>query len=219
MTKKLIRLEESQHQAAPFLLGAITFFLPCGFTQSMQVLALVSGSFSRGALSLFLFALGTMPVLLVLGIAATWARDKKFGVFQKVAGILILVFAIFTFKSALALKGVKNSVISNIASIDRAAEKDNSDVSSNQNEQKIEMSVTSRGFKPSTLKIKKGVPVKWIVKGVQVSGCTNKIIIPILGIAKNINSGENIISFTPTGTREIPFSCGMGMVRGKFLVE
>ena len=81
------------------------------------------------------------------------------------------------------------------------------------------MSVTNRGFEPSALKIKGNVPVSWVVMGDQVSGCTNKIIIPSLDIAKNINSGENIISFMPTDTREIPFSCGMGMVRGKFIVE
>ena len=81
------------------------------------------------------------------------------------------------------------------------------------------MSVTSRGFEPSSLKIKKNVPVKWVVKGDEVSGCTNKIVIPSLNIAKNIKTGENIISFVPADAGEIPFSCGMGMVRGKFIVE
>jgi len=81
------------------------------------------------------------------------------------------------------------------------------------------MSVTSRGFEPGSLKIKKGTPVRWIIRGVSVSGCTNQIIIPSLDIAKNISSGENIISFVPPDVREIPFSCGMGMVRGKFILE
>lgn len=233
VTKKLIRLEESRHQAAPFLLGAITFFLPCGFTQSMQVLALVSGSFSKGALSLFLFALGTMPVLLALGIATTWARDKKFEVFQKVAGILILVFAIFTFKSALALQGVKTNMISSTANKERlpalptgqaggrqelqANERANGD--SGNPEQIVEMRVTSRGFEPGVLKVKQNIPVRWKIMGDNVTGCTNKIVVPDLNIAKNIQSGENIVEFTPKKLGAIPFSCWMGMVRGKFLVE
>ena len=218
VTKKIVKLEESQHQATPFLLGGLTFFLPCGFTQSMQVLALVSGSFLRGAFSLFLFALGTMPVLLALGVAAAWARERKFAVFQKVAGILILVFAVFTFKSALALKGVKNSVMST-ADKEQVAVKDNPENISSRNEQVVEMSVTSRGFEPSIIRIKQNIPVRWKIMGDSVTGCTNKIIVPDLNIAKDIQSGENIVEFTPQKTGPVAFSCWMGMVRGRFVVE
>lgn len=209
-------LEESNRRSAPFVLGALTFFLPCGFTQSMQILALASGSFWIGAASLFMFSLGTAPVLLALGVGASWGKFKKIDIFKKAAGILILLFAVFTFKSALALKGVKTNVISSNSG---TAEKDSSNNVFSQNEQVVRMSVTSRGFEPNILKIKKGVPVRWVIMGDQVSGCTNKIIVPSLDIAKNINSGENTISFMPSGAREIPFSCGMGMVRGKFILE
>lgn len=219
LTRYWARIEKSEHKAAPFLLGGLTFFLPCGFTQSMQILALASGNFWAGSMSLLVFSLGTAPVLLALGIGASWGKYKKFHVFQKAAGILILIFAFFTLKSALALNGVKTSVISSNVDKEQVSENENSGSSSNQAEQIVEMSVTSRGFEPSILKIKKGIPVKWVIKGKEVSGCTNKIVVPSLGIAKNINRGENTISFAPTDAREIPFSCGMGMVRGKFIVE
>jgi plastocyanin domain-containing protein len=81
------------------------------------------------------------------------------------------------------------------------------------------MKITSRGFEPNTFKIKSGIPVKWVVQGDQVTACTNKIIIPSLNISKNIRPGENIINFTPTKKGDLPFSCWMGMVRGKFVVE
>src|SRR5205085_1213377 len=62
--KKLSRwiagLSESKHPLAPFILGAMTFFLPCGFTQSLQLVALASRSFIAGALTMFTFALGTL---------------------------------------------------------------------------------------------------------------------------------------------------------------
>jgi plastocyanin domain-containing protein len=41
---------------------------------------------------------------------------------------------------------------------------------------------------------------------------------PKYGISKSLRAGENIITFTPTQTGEIPFSCSMGMYRGKFIV-
>ena len=90
---------------------------------------------------------------------------------------------------------------------------------SSSSEQVVEMHITYEGFKPSTLTIKNGIPVKWIIYGDQVSSCTNKIIVPSLNISKSIVAGENIINFTPKTTGTIDFSCWMGMVRGKFMVN
>src|SRR3989338_267271 len=50
----------------PLVIGFGTFFLPCGFTQSMQVVAFSSGSFMSGFLIMFAFALGTLPMLAFL---------------------------------------------------------------------------------------------------------------------------------------------------------
>lgn len=86
-------------------------------------------------------------------------------------------------------------------------------------EQLVEMHITYTGFEPNTLRIKKGIPVKWVIYGDQVSSCTNKIIVPALNISKSIVSGTNIVNFTPQTSGTIDFSCWMGMVRGKFIVE
>ena len=54
----------------PLILGFATFFLPCGFTQSMQVSALSSGSFMSGLLIMLAFALGTLPMLVLLSFGS-----------------------------------------------------------------------------------------------------------------------------------------------------
>lgn len=231
-TSKWSNLKNSEHKLAPFVLGGMSFFLPCGFTQSMQIFALTSGSFWTGGLTLFLFALGTVPSLMLLGITASWTKHKRMGVFQKVAGILIVIFAFYTLQSGLALSGVKANVIttrkdsastSSNKSNNQKPVPENNDGSGQQagngQEQTVVMHVTSAGFEPATLKIKKGIPVKWVIKGDQVTSCTSTIIIPSLNISKRIGSGDNIIRFTPDQAGTIPYSCGMGMVRGKFLVE
>ncbi|MDO9231172.1 MAG: sulfite exporter TauE/SafE family protein [bacterium] len=217
LTKHWDSLKSSEHKAAPFLLGVSSFFLPCGFTQSMQIFALTSGSFWTGGLSLLLFALGTVPSLLILGITASWSSSRKMVVFQKVAGILVVLFAFFTLQSGLALKGVATNVISTSDTKQTTSSADKK--IDDKNMQVVEMHVTSSGFQPAVLKIKKDIPVKWIVKGDQLSGCTNKIIVPSLEISKALVSGDNIINFTPKNTGTIPFSCWMGMVQGKFIVE
>lgn len=217
LTKHWSRLKSSEHKAAPLILGGLSFFLPCGFTQSMQIFALTSGSFWTGGLSLLLFAFGTVPSLLILGISASWSSSRKMIVFQKVAGMLVVLFAFFTLQSGLALKGVVINVIStsDIKQTTSSSDKKIDD----KNVQIVEMHVMSSGFQPSVIKIKKDIPVKWIVKGDQLSGCTDKIIVPSLEISKALVSGDNIINFTPKTTGTIPFSCWMGMVQGKFIVE
>ena len=50
----------------PFVMGALTFFLPCGFTLTAQGIALISGSPLQGALIMLFFALGTLPTLLLI---------------------------------------------------------------------------------------------------------------------------------------------------------
>lgn len=218
LTKNWSNLKASEHKAAPFVLGGLSFFLPCGFTQSMQIFALTSGSFWVGGLTLFIFALGTVPALLILGITASWTKSAKMVVFQKVAGILVVIFAIFMLQSGLALRGVSTNVISNDENGDPTSIRE-VEPPAGQDKQIIEMHVTNSGFSPATLKLKKGVPVKWVIKGDSITGCTNKIIVPSLKISKALVAGDNIVEFTPTTTRVIPFSCWMGMVQGKFIVE
>lgn len=88
---------------APLLLGVGTFFLPCGFTQAMQIVALSSGGFLSGALIMFAFALGTLPVLLFLSFgSASFAKSKNAPLFFKSAGIIVIGLGIFSLLSLFA---------------------------------------------------------------------------------------------------------------------
>ncbi|MDI6778265.1 MAG: sulfite exporter TauE/SafE family protein [Patescibacteria group bacterium] len=215
------RLENSDHQAVPYLLGGLTFFLPCGFTQSMQIFALASGSFLAGALIMSAFALGTMPVLLALGASVSWASVKKLSFFNKAAGIIIIAFSIYTFSSGLALWDKKSNASGNFyGSKQQETKKDNTAGEKQPAAaQKVDMKITSRGFEPSVLRVKNNIPVQFVINGDQTTGCTNKIVIPDLDIAKDIKKGENIIEFTPKKIGPVAYSCWMGMVRGKIIVE
>lgn len=93
----------------PLIIGFGTFFLPCGFTQSMQVVALSSGSFTSGALIMLAFALGTLPVLLFLSFgSASFAHSKYAPLFFKSAGIVVIGFGIFALLGGLAGLGIIN---------------------------------------------------------------------------------------------------------------
>jgi len=93
----------------PLILGFATFFLPCGFTQSMQVAALSTGSFVSGALIMGAFALGTLPVLLLLSFgSASFAHSKHAPLFFKSAGVVVIGLGLFALLGGLAGLGVIN---------------------------------------------------------------------------------------------------------------
>lgn len=88
---------------APFLVGVGTFFLPCGFTQAMQVAALSSGSFISGLLIMGAFALGTLPMLALLSFgSASFAQSRHAPLFFKSAGVLVIGLGVFALLAGLA---------------------------------------------------------------------------------------------------------------------
>lgn len=93
----------------PLILGFATFFLPCGFTQSMQISALSSGSFMSGLLIMLLFALGTLPMLVLLSFgSASFAHGKHAPLFFKSAGVVVIGLGLFALLAGLAGLGIIN---------------------------------------------------------------------------------------------------------------
>jgi uncharacterized protein len=208
----IANLSESEHPAAPFALGALTFFLPCGFTQSLQLAALASGSFATGSSIMAIFALGTLPSLLGLSLISANARGGFSRLFLHFSGTLVFVLALFNLRSGLALTGLNLPQMGNgttntaIPPIDAGM-------------QEVSMKVTPYGtYEPKVLTINAGVPVRWKIDGTDAYGCTNVIIIPSLNISQQLRAGENIIEFTAPAKGNLAFMCSMGMVRGSFNV-
>ncbi|OHC11720.1 MAG: hypothetical protein A3K50_09510, partial [Planctomycetes bacterium RIFOXYD12_FULL_42_12] len=85
--------------------------------------------------------------------------------------------------------------------------------------QEIRMNVTYSGYSPNQFFLQKGVPVKWIINGLQVNGCSGAIKVPSYNLLFRVNSGEQIIEFTPKDSGVIPWSCSMGMIPGSFIVK
>ena len=95
------------HTLTPFLVGVATFFLPCGFTQSMQIYTLGTGSFLQGALTMGFFALGTLPVLSAVSFSFFSIHNKSYaGIFFKTAGLIVILFGLYNLMNALVVAGV-----------------------------------------------------------------------------------------------------------------
>lgn len=94
------------HTLTPLLVGVATFFLPCGFTQSMQLYTLTTGSFLEGGLTMLSFALGTLPVLALISFSSfSIQNSSKAGIFFKTAGLIVIMFALFNILNSLVVVG------------------------------------------------------------------------------------------------------------------
>jgi len=209
------RVTKRQGKITPLLVGAATFILPCGFTQTAQALALASGSVSRGALLLGAFALGTLPVLLGVTIFGS-VRTGKSRWLKLMAGALLVVFAVSQINGGLTVLGSSFTLDGLFRSSPPPAP---TEPTSTNGEQIVRMEVAYGRFSPNRFTVKKGVPVRWEILGTDVGGCAQAIVMPRYRIQRNLIQDKTIvIRFTPQETGTIPFSCQMGMIRGQFTV-
>lgn len=106
ISRYALNVSKWNHSLTPLLVGVVTFFLPCGFTQSMQIYTLSTGSFMKGGLTMLSFALGTLPVLALISFSSFSIRKStKSGIFFKSAGLIVIMFAIFNFINSLVAAG------------------------------------------------------------------------------------------------------------------
>lgn len=97
-------LTQLNHTLTPLAVGAATFFLPCGFTQSMQLYTLSTGHFWQGGLTMLVFALGTLPVLALVSFSSFgFEKRSRAGIFFKTAGLVVIMFALLNLYTSLRI--------------------------------------------------------------------------------------------------------------------
>ena len=109
--KHALGVSQLNHWLTPLIVGIATFFLPCGFTQAMQLYSLTTGSFITGGLTMLSFALGTLPVLALIGFSSFSIKNSaKAGIFFKSAGLIVILFALFNITNSLVVIGLISPV-------------------------------------------------------------------------------------------------------------
>ena len=225
LTRYIANESNFKNRLMPLVMGGLTFFLPCGFTLTAQGLALISGNAIQGGLIMLLFALGTAPALLFIGLSSIKFSQKPHlaDKFTKVAGILVLFFAIYNINFQLNALG-----LTSLSDIGRSAnqlfiQEKNQPAQVEENlapiingEQVLKMEAGSYNYAPNYFKVKAGIPVRWEVADKGISGCTNAIISRGLFTGEfSLNPGEvNVKEFLPENPGTYKFSCWMGMVSG-----
>lgn len=196
----------------PLFIGALTFFVPCGFTLIAQTNAITSGSFWQGALMLTAFALGTLPVLAFISFSSVKfytnpSFSKKFNLFS---GLLITFFSLYTLNSQLNVLGLPS--LSDLPAVfarqENAVEAQLAD-----GMQVLQMEAAGFQYYPPVTNIKAGVPTRWEIYNSGASGCAQAVF--ARGLFPNViylQPGLNVVEFTPMVPGTYKVSCSMGMV-------
>lgn len=195
---------------SPLFVGLINGLMPCGPLQAMQLYSLSTGSMFKGALAMFLFSLGTVPLMFGIGVLSSLLSKRFTHKLISIGAVLVVILGGGMLSSGLSLSGimVPGSVSANNNSVVRI-----------ENGVQIVESKLASGEYP-VIEVQAGMPVRWVItaeKG-SINGCNNRIFIPEYEKEVKFKLGENVIEFTPTEEGEFVYSCWMGMIRSSIKV-
>lgn len=217
LTRLVYNQSKSKDIFAPALLGAMTIFIPCGTTIAMEALAISSANAFIGASIMAAFILGTMPLFFGIGFITSILGEAYKQRFLKLAAVAVIYLGITSINASLValnspitLQSIAENFPITISFDGNAGE-----VQQEATNQNPVIDVTSRGYLPNYIKVKKGYPVNLTLRSKDAFSCASAFRIPALGIKKNLAPNDvQVISFTPTEIGRIQFNCSMGMYRG-----
>ena len=193
-------------------LGILTFFLPCGFTQAVQVYALSTGSPVMAGAIMAIFAIGTAPGLLALGGLPAVLPDRLRPSLLRVVGVVVLGFAIVNLSAGLRLAGISPSILGPSAPVVAGS------ASAADGVQVLRTTQNLEGYSPADIAITAGTPTRWIIESEDAQSCAVFLRVPALGIAVTLKRGENVIDLPALEPGRIDYMCSMGMYGGTLTV-
>jgi sulfite exporter TauE/SafE/copper chaperone CopZ len=237
MPKFLARKIDGQRSAgkSPLVIGLLNGFMPCGPLQAMQLYALSTGSPVAGGLSMFLFSMGTVPLMFSIGalgsILSRLPRGRAItaGV-MRAGAILVTVMGMAMFTYGFGLSGLNLDFARRaLAAIRPAAAEPTRRGAGAPVQETVSFQIAdgvqtvnstlSPGRYPA-ITVQAGIPVRWTITAPagSINGCNNRMIIREYRIEHRFTPGENVIEFTPAKTGRFPYSCWMGMIRSSITV-
>ena len=203
----------------PFLIGFLTLFIPCGVTQSMEVLAMTSANPLLGAGIMFVFVVGTSPLFGLLGVGVAKLSEAWNQTFLKLAAISLIFLALSSINgilivtdSPLSLQKLKVTVLDPAGVIYSGT---SSPVELTNGVQNIILNVLNSGYSPNYIQVQAGAPVNLTLQTKDAYSCASDFVFPEFNLrARLAPTDSQTLTFTPTKKGRFTFSCSMGMYTG-----
>ena len=216
-------IDEQKAGRGPLVIGVLNGFMPCGPLQAMQLYALSTGSPIRGGASLFLFCLGTIPLMFALGAAGGILSAGTVGGARGIAFSRRAAQAGAVLVAAMGVVMLANGVTG--AGFDRPFNRAPTPAAGGASAPVIQNGVqtvysTLLPNRYPAITVQQGVPARWIINAPRgsINGCNNRFIIREYGIQHTFKYGDNVIEFTPERAGRFGYSCWMSMIRGTITV-
>ena len=104
--KFLNKFVGKNRSSSPLIIGLLNgLMIACGPLQAIYIMAAGTGSVIEGATLLFVFALGTLPVMLGFGFFASLVSSKMTHKILKASGAIVIILGLLMVNNALALTG------------------------------------------------------------------------------------------------------------------
>jgi sulfite exporter TauE/SafE/copper chaperone CopZ len=210
---------------SPLLIGLLNGLMPCGPLQAMQLYALSTGSPVAGGISMFLFSMGTVPLMFGIGALSSLLSLKFTRRVMRIGAVLVTVLGMTMFTNGWNLAGINFNPAASIRAALNPFASPGGAAEAGTFEPVIEKGVqivnsTLSGGRYPAITVQQGIPVKWTITATEgsINGCNNRMIIREYKIEHRFQPGENVIEFTPDKTGRFPYSCWMGMIRSSITV-
>ncbi len=209
----------------PALLGFMTLFIPCGVTQAMEVVAISSGNSILGALTMFSFVLGTLPIFALIGIVTAKLSEVWNKRFLRFAAMLLLIMALYGINGVLTVIDAPitaHKIGVAISSFGQPPQWYTATPSTTVEKggiQKVTITVSSNGYSPNFFTVKAGLPVELTLESNGAYTCASSFTFRKFNIFEQLKpTDKRVVTFTPTEKGEFTYSCSMGMYRGTMKV-
>lgn len=203
----------------PFLIGVLTLLIPCGVTQSMEVLAMTSGSPILGAGIMFTFVLGTSPLFGILGVGVAKLSEVWSKTFMQVAALSLIILSVSSLNgilvvldSPITLQKIKTAVLDPAGVTHTGGSNTAQVVDGVQN---VVLNILNSGYSPNRIQVKAGTPVNLTLINDDAYTCASAFVFPEFNISTFIEVGDSeTFTFVPEKKGRYTFACSMGMYTG-----
>ena len=103
------RINKNNKNNSPLYVGLLNGLMPCGPLQAMQLYALSTADPIRGAISMFFFSLGTVPLMFGLGVLSSILSKKFRNKMISVSAVLVAFLGLIMFNNGMALSGINTA--------------------------------------------------------------------------------------------------------------
>ena len=196
-------------------LGAATFFVPCGFTQAVQIYALSTGSPLTAGAIMAVFAIGTAPGLLALAGLPIVVPGRARPTLLRMVGVVVLGFAFINAGAGVRLSGITLPTfgVDAVAAAPLAAGGVTADGT-----QTLTTYQGLDGYSPENVSIYAGIPTTWTIESSDTATCASMLVVPQFEFRTLLHKGSNTINLPALPPGRIAYTCSMGMYGGSITV-